>query len=357
MRASCFEKFSGIYCSGSFVSNPSTLTALSLLFEEIYIPNNLELAVEFAKHYRFTNLPDKLQTNAKCMRIAPQDIVGCPDPISDLTETQQMVIKQYYAIASSFFVHYHDLVGPFIKTDLLKNGEVLDVRLVKEGMPGEKNTYAVYMNPLEVTLSDTGNGEFVNSLFSSGAVPIICDRKNANFFNDKTCSDINALSLACILAMKSIKLVIPPTRPADGETILEARYKLRDILPPFWSAVLKLSTELRKKMSEDTTVEQLLFFGQEIVDTTILPALIELKQKISKERKDWFHKIVYPIAAGARLLIGNSQLTPDGIARAGLYSSFDLVDGLYSQKRAVDLIKQESGLTFLLEVNKMFDKE
>ena len=42
--------------------------------------------------------------------------------------------------------------------------------------------------------------------------------------------------------------------------------------------------------------------------------------------------------------------------RAGLYSSLDIVDGVYSQKRAVDLLKQESGLTYLLELDKKLDK-
>lgn len=354
MALSTFEKFSGVYCSGSFIKNASAVTALALLFEDLYIPNNLALALEFAKHYRFTRLPQKIQDDAMGMTFKPDDPLA-PDPLSGLSESQQLVIKQYYMITQQFFLQYRELIGSFIKTDIFHNQNMINVELVKQGKPGEQNTYKVSLSPLNVYLLDNNEYDPMENMLSQGAIPIICD-ETAKLYrapHPTDPKDINARALACILAMKSIELVIPSTKPADSETILEARDRLKDFLPPFWSAMLKLSKDLRNRISENMPTEQLLFEGQEIVDTTVLPALIELKEKILKEQKNWFYKIMSPIAGGIKLLIGNSQLTYDGLIRAGLYSSFDIIGGAYSQKRAVDSIKQESGLTFLLKADKI----
>lgn len=340
MGISAFEKFSGLYCSGSFIKSPSALTAMALLFEELYIPNNLQLAIEFAKYYRFTNLPERILKDSQYMNMEPAENYDIPDPLSGLSIKQQEVIKQYYRVTQEFFIYYRNLIGPFIKTNIVKDGQVFNVELVEERMPAELNTYKVSLNPLEVYLPNDDTHEII----PSGAIPVICDSSYNLVKNIKISpnTDINAMSLACILAMKSIELVIPPTKPANGETILEARYKLRYCLPPFWAAMLKLSVDLRKRMSENMPINQILYEGQEIVNTTVLPALIELNQKLNKERKNWFHKIIYPAINGIKLLIGNTQLTPEGLARAGLYSSLDIIDGVYSQKHAVDLIKQEN---------------
>lgn len=356
MKLSSFEKFSGVYCSGSFIKNPSAVTALSLLFEELYIPNNLELAIEFAKHYRFTGLPESIQHSAMSMSVQSENPNNI-DPLQGLTQTQQEVLKQYYVLTQHFFAHYHDLVGSFIKTDILKDNDIFDVQLIKQGKAGEKNTYKVSLKPLTVSLNEDNDGSYMEDILSRGAVPVVCD-KTANLHRLKSSTnvmDINAQSLACILAMKSIELIIPPTKPADSDTILEARYKLREFLPPFWSSMLKLSVDLRKRVSSDMPIEQIMFEGKELVDTTVLPALIELKQKMRKEQRDWFHKIIHPVADGIKVLIGNPKLTPEALMRAGLYSSLDIIDGAYSQKRAVDLLKQENGLTYLIELDKILD--
>ena len=357
MELSSFEKFSGVYCSGSFIKNASAVTALALLFEDLYVPNNLELAIEFAKHYHFTGLPETVRKSAMSMILKPQD-ANSIDPLQGLTQSQQEVIKQYYTVTQHFLIHYHELIGPFIKTNIIEDNSIFDVQLVKQGKKGEKNTYKVSLKPLTVSLSEENNSSYLEDILSRGAVPVICD-KTANLYRLKSSTsitDINAQSLACILAMKSIELIIPQTKPADSDTILEARYKLRDFLPPFWSSMLKLSVDLRKRISSDMPIEQIMFESKEIVDTTVLPALIELKQKLRKEQRDWFHKIIYPITDGIKLLIGNSGLTAEGLIRAGLYSSLDIIDGAYSQKRAVDLLKQENGLTYLLELDKTFDQ-
>ena len=137
MGISAFEKFSGLYCSGSFIKSPSALTAMALLFEELYIPNNLQLAIEFAKYYRFTNLPERILKDSQYMNMEPAENYDIPDPLSGLSIKQQEVIKQYYRVTQEFFIYYRNLIGPFIKTNIVKEGKVFNVELVEEIMPAK----------------------------------------------------------------------------------------------------------------------------------------------------------------------------------------------------------------------------
>jgi hypothetical protein len=47
-----YETFECVYTSGLLIE-PSFLTALSLIFDKIYILNNIEFVIEFSKHYTF----------------------------------------------------------------------------------------------------------------------------------------------------------------------------------------------------------------------------------------------------------------------------------------------------------------
>ena len=55
------SKFKAVYCSGIAIPNQASVAALSLLFEQVHLPNNLELVVDFAKRYRFLDVPEDLE--------------------------------------------------------------------------------------------------------------------------------------------------------------------------------------------------------------------------------------------------------------------------------------------------------
>ena len=48
---SSLTSFNGLYLSGFYIRNEATITALSLLFEKVHLPNQLELVIEFAKKH------------------------------------------------------------------------------------------------------------------------------------------------------------------------------------------------------------------------------------------------------------------------------------------------------------------
>ena len=137
----------------------------------------------------------------------------------------------------------------------------------------------------------------------------------------------------------------------SAETILEARHKLREHLPVFWSTMLKLSVELKNRIEEEMPIDQMLYEGQEIVNTTVRPALIDLKNKLERDRKNWFHKILGPASNGVKMLIGNPSLSTSNLMLAGLAMGSNIAIDFSSHARKVNELQCESGLTYLLKLD------
>jgi hypothetical protein len=46
------SEFKGILTSGFLIHDPRFVTTISLLFDKVYIPNNLEFVIEFSKKHK-----------------------------------------------------------------------------------------------------------------------------------------------------------------------------------------------------------------------------------------------------------------------------------------------------------------
>ena len=87
--------------------------------------------------------------------------------------------------------------------------------------------------------------------------------------------------------MKAVALTLPTMKPANSETILEAREQLRDLLPPFWGAMFKLSTYFKEHLEQGSPLQDIDQECEDYIDATVRPALIELNSKLNKERKEF----------------------------------------------------------------------
>jgi len=152
-------------------------------------------------------------------------------------------------------------------------------------------------------------------------------------------------------------VVLPRTKAVDAETILEARERLRDYLPPFWAAMLKLSREIEQKTNSAMSPDDIGRQCQETVDTVVRPALVELREKLLKERRNWFYKIITPVARGLRVMIGRPPLTPVDLVYSGLSLGTSVGSEIIEEIARANLISQDSGLTYLLEVGDFVERE
>ena len=102
-----FEKFTGIYCSGLFIPNSSMLTSLCILFDQVYLVDNLEYVLSFAKKYRITLHDKKLKDKCDHMILKPitdsDELCMKDDPLEGLGEEQKETIRAYLMQAQHFF--------------------------------------------------------------------------------------------------------------------------------------------------------------------------------------------------------------------------------------------------------------
>lgn len=349
-----FEKFSGIYCSGLFIPDSSMLTSLCILFDQVYLVNNLEYVLSFAKKYRIAIHDKKLKDKCDSIVLKPitdiDELCMTDDLLEGLKEEQKETIKAYLMHAQHFFIHNHELLGNVIKSDMLPDNDPFKVKLIKKGTVGELNTYSVREKELVLSLDGL---QQMNNLIDQGAFPIV--GKYYIDLNKNKKEVFCSKSLASLLAMKSIELVLPAMKEVEPEIILEARDRLKDQLPLFWASMLKLSSKLKSEINQDMKPNDIFFETQEIVDTIVLPALMELKNKIYKDKKNWFYKILNPAFDSMKIFMGNPKLTTENLVIAGLTTGMNITSNLIEQEYEIQKIKKEAGLTFLLRFDEMIN--
>jgi len=336
--------FEGVFCSGLFIPDKAMVTALALLFEKVHFLNQLEYVIEFSKHYSL-----KISTNVKVedLKLIPQKSdLGISDPLSSLTEQQRKTALNYLLLSDSFFVNNALLFPKVFYCSLLPNSEIISVKQVKKGGAGKLNTYSGKKNDLVVS---TGRGGELNKLISRGAIPIVGGIVPAKKTGEN--NQFSAIQLATNLAIKTIAMVLPATKGSNEEEILEARERLKDQLSPFWSAMLKLSTELSARLKPGSGEIELQKEVENAVSTIVRPALIDLVHKMEKERRQWFYRILSPVANGLKVLAGKPPTDLAGVVASSLTTGAEVSLGIAEQLRKIEALKQQSGLTYVIELH------
>lgn len=339
------SRFEGAYLSGFFIDNPAMITASALLFEKIYLPNQLEMVIEISKKYRisfaefekygmtFTEINGNVQTTA--------------NPLSHLNDEQSKTAQAYLILAHQFCMRNHELFPTVFETDLLKNNEVFDVKLVKKGENGALNTYNVKPNPIQVT---TEGQMALENRIKNGSVPIIgLDNIDAGLLNSRKIPD---KSVAALLAMQSIEMLLPGTKAVEPQIILEARDRLSNHLPQFWSAMLKFSKDGKIIIDQSKNIQEAICECQNIIDTTIRPILIDINEKIIREEKNWFYRILSPVGEKIKFVIGKPSLTNMDLLTASMSLATDIGTDYLQHKRKLNELKDEAGLTYLIKLGK-----
>jgi hypothetical protein len=339
--------FKAVCSAGIIIPDAKSVTALSLIFDKIYLPSNIEFVKEFSRNYIL--ISNNSTDNSKFPIIIYDGHGNITDPFLDLNDNQKKTAIDYLIWARQFSMSYGLLYGEVFETNIFPNNSPFDVKMVKKGKVGKKNTYNVKLNPMKLT--EGFDTDLFSDLVSNGYVPLV---NNINIFNNSNqkITKTNAKTLAALLAMKSVELVLPDMKSVEPELILEARHRLINHLPPFWSSMFKLSIELKKCLDNCKDNKELIIEGGELVDTIVRPALIDLNKKIELERKNWFYKILEPIGKTVRLLIGHPGLTIQELMTSSLLLSTEVASNTLNNMRVIDKLQSDSGLTYLMEINK-----
>jgi len=336
--------FNSIYCSGLFIPNQASVTAISLLFDKVYLPNNIEFAINFAKHYTIKSD----STRYKDMSIKDMENENPTDPFNELNDSQKETAYKYLDWTMNFAQSNHELFGNIFESNIFVDNNPIKVDLIEKGKNGAKNKYKASISPMELTGDDLNE---ITNLIQKGYVPVVGNIHGKKSLEKFGTTDIGAKQLASILAMQSIEMFFPSTEPVPAQMILEARDKLSDHLPVYWSSMLKLSKELKPLVENCTTHSEIINEGKEMIDTIVRPALIDLNDKIEKERKQWFYKIFGRAYKGLKMVASNPPITQEQLIKSSLLLGADTAVGIANDFQKVESMKSEAGLTYLLELS------
>lgn len=337
------NSFRAVYCSGLLIPNQATIAALCLLFEKVYLPNNIEFVVDFAEKFKIKTTSDR----HKKLKLKSDH----GNPFSHLSEVQQENAYKYMQWCMDFAILNHDLFDDVIETNAFDGGAPLHAELVKEGGVGELNFYKVSQVPLTLV---GDSAEEISSRINSGYVPVIGSMVGPEVLQQKLGK--TAKELAAILAIKSVEMLFPATKPVPAELILEARDKLRDQLPLFWSAMFTLSVELKAAIEQCKEPMEISAVGVELVDTLVRPALTDLNHKIELERKQWFRRVFGGVFKALRVAAANPPITHDQLIRSSLILGANTAINLSDHFNKIESIKSQAGLTYLLDLSALSEK-
>lgn len=342
-----FATFNAVYCSGFFVDNGTLVTTMCLLFDRAWLLNHLDLVTDFSKKFRFHQQVDLPFDGMKIEPVSPNATDS--DPLASLTLVQRETAMRYLYVANQFCMRYRGLLREHVLcTDLYPDGEVFNVELIEKGLPGRKNKYQVSEKSMRV-ISGEGIVEELDTLVSRGAVPLLSGRIGKLSLSTPR---LSPKYLSSLLAMKAVELALPQMKHAHADTILEAREKLRDFLPPFWATMFRLSTDFRGRIEQGQSLHDIERECDDFIDTTIRPTLIELNNKLEKDRKSWFHKILSTTAKETKLMIAKPPLTMAGLVSSGLQLGANITLDVAQGESA----SNEAGLTYLIELDKLTRK-
>jgi len=355
-------EFRGIYTSGPFVFEESIIPALALLFKKVFFPSHIELVEAFSKKYRITpdisdilTFPDP--RHYRDVKVSIRDHGTNQESFPNLNIQQKDTATKFVFLSLRFLHRYKELVPDVFETSLLRKSDLLNFNVEAREVPGTRNknwrrVIITFQPPINFVEDDT---ETIPKLINNGYVPVV--GKFHPLEGSPLFAEVSlAKQLAALLAMKSVEMVFPRTKPAHPQVILEARDRLSDQLPAFWSAMFKLSVELRERIRDCKSSEEIVAEGQELVDTIVRPALIDLRQKLIKERRQWFYRILSSAQKSLRLLIGNPPLTQQQLLTNALLLGADVAMAASRNLQRIEALKGEAGLTFLLDLQGELDK-
>jgi hypothetical protein len=320
------------------------MAALGLLFEKVYLPNNIEFIVDFAEKFKIKTVSDRY----KNLELTSD----FEDPFAHLSESQQENAYKYMQLCLDFAIRNHELFDDVIETNAFDGGVPLHAELVKEGGFGELNTYKVTRVPLTLVGE---SAEEMASRIQSGYVPVIGNMVGPKMLQQGV--GTTAKELAALLAIKSVEMLFPATKSVPAEVILEARDKLRDQLPLFWSAMFTLSVELKAAIEQCKEPMEISAVGVELVDTLVRPALTDLNHKIELERKQWFRRIFGGVFKALKVAAANPPITQDQLIRSSLILGANAAIDLSDHFNKIEAIKSQAGLTYLLDLSALSEKK
>jgi hypothetical protein len=358
-------KFGGVLVGGLPSADQQTISSMALLFDRIYVPFNptvtqevIEKAVEqfrgiraietrfFYADFKTTDFRMKEGSPLSMDQIAN---VGSYIGSGKGASTEEAIHDLFHrtAITLAVILHFYEqaisympLFSEIVYADIFDDGRPFNLQCLEDG------TWKATTKGIALPVGDANS---LDSLIEKNYFPIVTSPSQFSGHNIA----VGTKALASLLAMKSITLLLPEVGQLNPYEVLEARNKLSDNLAHFWAGMLRLSKNVKSGIKSDANATDIIFGAQELVDSEILPAIIELKKQIQAEKKSLFFRLVGPIRSLVKLGIGVSMSNPHAITLAALDAGKVVSSEILKHVEALNSDEKRRMFSFLLELSKI----
>ncbi len=121
----------------------------------------------------------------------------------------------------------------------------------------------------------------------------------------------DATALATVLALESARMVLPSIKPVTFEEIGQFRAETNDLAKAFRREMIRMSRDLNAMIQSETPLADIRKEARFLVDTTVGPALEELRAQISKPSRPWYKRIVSVAKDLPELIASFATLPPN----------------------------------------------
>jgi hypothetical protein len=338
------ERLECVYYSGPVPSNSAVLTVLCLVFDKIYFPGVHLPKGDYDKNLlnqeiaRLEALNDKQHTTAKLIgilrfldyRLPLDGVLEYPDGPDDIFSGNKDKDRQFQKVAETIYdTHFppRENFEPYFDSASVKGLPESDEAVSFAGDFYYQARAIDYAARHQLPLLDDG---------SWLAMPFRAQYKD------------NAKSLSTLLAIESVKLIMPGLPLMTCQELVDFRLENTGELRNFRASMLRYSRALNAEITDDTGIEEVIKKVKFIAESEIAPALHDLSRDLLNPNRPWLRRM----ADGGR--IGASLLT--GVLTGGMVgakNAADAVKGAILSELESGSDKQEAvkrnGLYYLLK--------
>lgn len=329
------ESLDAVYYSQQVPNSPASLTALGMVFDRIYFPGVYIPSVDLDREAVVSEIK-RIQTAVKRPSIADVQLLQCmgfslhKKHLEDFciftaspSDTFGRIEKETPDVAARLEEMIYGPPEPGF-TPSFESGHAV-------GMPGNKMEAIRYPGWLYYP---------ANALVfaAKNNLPLVNDNPNLPVpgLSGASPKD-NAKLLAAILTVESIRVAMPEIPVLTPEELAEFRSEVRVHVKPFRNAILGLAKQINSGIKADAKIADVQASARFLVETTVAPAVEELRGVLADTRKFWYRKAVKygvkaPTLVGAFYGLSNTAIGTAGAALVTLLSM--LAEGLVELRDA-----------------------
>lgn len=347
------ELFEAVYYPSPVPSSLESLTILSLLFDKIHFPGvyigskDLDIKATQNEIERIKNLK--------------------PRTIDDVV----LINAMQFCMNARHLKDFCNFTGKHGYPGILESGAeqiAHELEVLIYGPPSPKFIPIVTMGMAKDLPGGSEAGVNMPSWITYPANALVYSKKNDLIIvNDNPSLPLpslgdfpyknNAKTLATLLALESLKLVLPVLPTLQPEEIADFRNETSSLVRPFRMAMLKLSKDLNSAITSDAPLDEVQRCAKFLCETTVLPQLEELKALLAEPLKGRWRRAVDLAKSTPQLIANFFTVDPCTASGKALLKIADVLVDIQKETSEKDKEAKRGGLHYLIKVEKIIGKK